>query len=398
MDKIPNVNKIDPIEIYPRPCIPCGGSVPPAPPFRYINYDTMVTNKPTLNGVMIEGNKTSADYHIEGADLSDYYTKEEVNTLIPDYLRNYYTKSQIDSKLPDMTKYYTKAQVDALLPDLSNYYTKAQTYSKSEVDSLLPDMSDYYSKTQVDALIPDMSDYYNVEEIDDIVNGLDGSISGKQDTLISGTNIKTVNSQSLLGSGNLDIISTLVVEYGRATHAELASAIVNSKPIVMTFGDADTLVMTAMSGWGGSDDVILQGNDGLFNVLVTVTPQEVWSIKSTQLATSEDVEIVAGIFKVKQIIQTMNITVPACTTDLVNTTIPKILFTLTDDEAAEYMFRGVISYEVFDAEFGGNRLNYMPVCQFTGSNGTELSIRGCVMGSNSKVARRVVCWALLQHR
>ena len=30
-------------------------------------------------------------------------------------------------------------------------------------------------------------------------------ISGKQDKLISGTNIKTINNQSLLGSGNIEI-------------------------------------------------------------------------------------------------------------------------------------------------------------------------------------------------
>ena len=30
-------------------------------------------------------------------------------------------------------------------------------------------------------------------------------LSGKQDTLVSGTNIKTINNTSLLGSGNIDI-------------------------------------------------------------------------------------------------------------------------------------------------------------------------------------------------
>lgn len=34
---------------------------------------------------------------------------------------------------------------------------------------------------------------------------IDNSISGKQDTLVSGTNIKTINNESLLGSGNIDI-------------------------------------------------------------------------------------------------------------------------------------------------------------------------------------------------
>ena len=37
------------------------------------------------------------------------------------------------------------------------------------------------------------------------VEGLTSSLSGKQDTLVSGTNIKTINNQSLLGSGNITI-------------------------------------------------------------------------------------------------------------------------------------------------------------------------------------------------
>ena len=57
--------------------------------------------------------------------------------------------------------------------DLSDYYTKSQTYSKTEVDNAL---------------------------------------AGKQATLVSGTNIKTVNNVSLLGSGNVEISgSTFIV-------------------------------------------------------------------------------------------------------------------------------------------------------------------------------------------
>ena len=36
-------------------------------------------------------------------------------------------------------------------------------------------------------------------------NGLDALLNGKQDTLVSGTNIKTVNETSLLGSGDIEI-------------------------------------------------------------------------------------------------------------------------------------------------------------------------------------------------
>ena len=46
-------------------------------------------------------------------------------------------------------------------------------------------ITDAYTKTQVDSLIPDLSD--------------------KQSKLISGTNIKTINGQSVLGSGDIVI-------------------------------------------------------------------------------------------------------------------------------------------------------------------------------------------------
>lgn len=39
----------------------------------------------------------------------------------------------------------------------------------------------------------------------DIVNKIDEIVDYKQDTLVSGTNIKTINNESLLGSGNINI-------------------------------------------------------------------------------------------------------------------------------------------------------------------------------------------------
>lgn len=49
--------------------------------------------------------------------------------------------------------------------------------------------------------------YGNITDNNDIVNKqyVDNAVSGKQDALVSGTNIKTVNNTSLLGSGNIEI-------------------------------------------------------------------------------------------------------------------------------------------------------------------------------------------------
>lgn len=39
----------------------------------------------------------------------------------------------------------------------------------------------------------------------ELIGTVNEIIDDKQDTLVSGTNIKTINNQSLLGSGNIDI-------------------------------------------------------------------------------------------------------------------------------------------------------------------------------------------------
>ena len=115
-------------------------------------------------------------------------------------------------------------------------------YSKIEVDNLLanidieePDLTDYYDKTQTETLLSNKIDKgvgvvgatktkitYNNDGI--ITGGADldeadlpnisqskitnlvSDLSNKQDTLVSGTSIKTINSSSILGSGNLALL------------------------------------------------------------------------------------------------------------------------------------------------------------------------------------------------
>lgn len=93
------------------------------------------------------------------------------------------------------SKYYTPTNGFEI--DLSNYYTK------SEVDNLIQnaigtiDLDEYYKKGET---------YSNIE--------VDNLLQSKQDELISGTNIKTINNQSILGNGNIDISSGEIPYYG----------------------------------------------------------------------------------------------------------------------------------------------------------------------------------------
>ena len=53
-----------------------------------------------------------------------------------------------------------------------------------------------------DAQGGDLSNYYTKQETDNVITA---ATSTKQDTLVSGTNIKTINNESILGEGNIDI-------------------------------------------------------------------------------------------------------------------------------------------------------------------------------------------------
>ena len=87
----------------------------------------------------------------------------------------------------------------------SNYYinlnnsTENDYYTKEEIDEKLDeivaggeiDLSNYYKKSEVDSLLTNKADK--------------SELTGKQDTLISGVNVKTINNQSILGGGNIEI-------------------------------------------------------------------------------------------------------------------------------------------------------------------------------------------------
>ena len=61
-------------------------------------------------------------------------------------------------------------------------------------------------------------------------------ISTKQDTLVSGTNIKTINNTSVLGSGNIDT-SEIFVANGTTTYNEISNALRNGKTVFYNSGN-----------------------------------------------------------------------------------------------------------------------------------------------------------------
>lgn len=98
------------------------------------------------------------------------------------------TQAQYDAlTVKDPNTFYVIT--DAQGADLSNYYTKSETSGATEISTALnakADTATTYTKTETD-------------------NAITAATSTKQDTLVSGTNIKTINNESILGSGNITI-------------------------------------------------------------------------------------------------------------------------------------------------------------------------------------------------
>ena len=89
-----------------------------------------------------------------------------------------------------------------------------------------------------DAEAGDLTNYYTKTETD---NAITAATSTKQDTLVSGTNIKTINNESILGSGNIDIQGGgKAIEAGRGisiTTGETADTVSFNLPISAGTGE-----------------------------------------------------------------------------------------------------------------------------------------------------------------
>ena len=111
------------------------------------------------------------------------------------------------SQIFNADNYYTKSQTDSAIA--------AYTYDKATIDQKVAeggtfDPSLYYDKTATDNLLANKADKSTTYTKNEVDNAITSATSTKQDTLVSGTNIKTVGAQSVLGSGNIALMTAHV--------------------------------------------------------------------------------------------------------------------------------------------------------------------------------------------
>ena len=155
--------------------------------------------------------------------------KQDINIPIADIFdaSNYYTKDEVDAELSAKTDNsaftaYTAA-TDTALGNKAD--TTAMTEAISEATSGKVDTNTYTAYTAAtDTAIGNKADATALTAVNDaltahtsnsdihVTTSDKSTWSGKQDALVSGTNIKTVGGESLLGSGNIAFPAGLQVE------------------------------------------------------------------------------------------------------------------------------------------------------------------------------------------
>lgn len=179
-------------------------------------------------------------------DLSDYYTKEATNELLNNKADKI-TVTELATKLKEDTDKLnkditdlgnrvdsipvitvdTEMNAESTNPVQNKIITNTITNLSNSVDEKLNNKQpkgDYALKTDIPTKVSQLSNDSNYQTAEDVNLATEGlatksEVNSKQDTLVSGTNIKTINGNSLLGSGNIEIQggSTIAVDNSLST-------------------------------------------------------------------------------------------------------------------------------------------------------------------------------------
>ena len=142
-----------------------------------------------------------------GGGAVDAYTKEEADNKFAskDELTNVQTvANDADTKVDALTP--RVEGVETAMNDKQDTLVSGTNIKTINNQSILGEgnieISDYYTKTEADGKFATITGF---NEQAAYISALQTAMDGKQATLVSGENIKTVNSQSILGSGDLTI-------------------------------------------------------------------------------------------------------------------------------------------------------------------------------------------------
>lgn len=222
------------------------------------NTKTELNNKQDISGMTEYATTafTESTYLKEHQSLSAYSTTEQVQTLINT------AKQEVENEIPDVSDFVTSAQVETQITDkgyLTGYTETDPVFQASAASGITSqDISNWNNKLDSSDLEP----YYTSAQTDTAISN---ATSGKQDTLVSGVNIKTINNESLLGSGNI------VIQGGSGGGSYTAGDNIDITNDVISVTGLATINGSAITEGG---NIVIQGGSGGGSNIIELTQAE----------------------------------------------------------------------------------------------------------------------------
>ena len=171
-------------------------------------YVTDISGKQDVSGMTayttndaFSTHTANTDIHVTASDKQNWNNKSDFSGDYND-LTNKPTIPTVPTNVSDFVNdagYATSGYVDSSVSGKVNT-TDFNTYS-ANTDARLAEDEEVTS-----AALNELNEALSGKaDTSAVTASIAAAVSGKQDTLVSGTNIKTINNESLLGSGNIDI-------------------------------------------------------------------------------------------------------------------------------------------------------------------------------------------------
>lgn len=180
-----------------------------------------ITGKPEFATVATTGSYNDLTNKPTIPDVSNLATKEEI--------------ADMETKSHAAATYATKAEI----PDISGLATKTELSGKLDTATYNSEKASFETKENAAATYQVKGDYATTAQL-----------NSKQDTLVSGTNIKTINGNSLLGEGDITIQAGGTVDTAMSDTSENA---VQNKVIKKYIDDLVGNILTQLQEINGTN-------------------------------------------------------------------------------------------------------------------------------------------------
>ena len=236
------------------------------------------TNIKTINNQSLLG---SGNIEIQGGSGSDYSAGANIDITNNVISVTGITIPTSNTAFTNDAGYVNSGEVETQITSkgyITGYTESDPVFQASAASGISEqDISNWNAKLDSSALNP----YYTSAQTDTAISN---ATSGKQDTLVSGTNIKTINNQSLLGSGNIEIQGgSGGSSYTAGNNIDITNDVISVTGLATINGSAITeggnIVIQGGSG-GGSN--IIELTQAEYDALTAYTEDVIYVITDSQ--------------------------------------------------------------------------------------------------------------------